>query len=175
MRISTAISKMVTRFVCQNDQEERQSDAAVHWDTMRPELLRAFADRWAQGFSEKDWLRHTHQGSNKTRFEYREDYQNSLTCFRTIQGHTGGITLAPELMVHVIILTIGKCLCFTGVVPSTSNPFLKTDSLLEEKKARSDDRPSSSHFSAPPVMTSQFPGKCTITAVGNMIKMPSIG
>ena len=26
-----------------------------------------------------------------------------------------------------------------------------------------------------PVMTSQFPGKCTITAVGNIIKTPFIG
>ena len=33
--LSTAISKMVTRLVRHHDQEERQSDAAVHWDTTR--------------------------------------------------------------------------------------------------------------------------------------------
>ena len=44
-----------------HDQEEQQTDAAVHWDTIRPKLLRAFADRGARDFSEKDWLRHTHE------------------------------------------------------------------------------------------------------------------
>ena len=101
--------QMVTRLVRRNDQEERQSDAAVHWDTRRPKLLRAFADRGAQDFSEKRLLRHILQGSNKTRFEYREDSKISLTCLRAIQGHTG-ITLALELMGHVIILTIGMSL-----------------------------------------------------------------
>ena len=52
--LSTAISKLVTKLVRHHEQEERQSDAAVHWDTIRPKLLRAFADRGAQDFSEKD-------------------------------------------------------------------------------------------------------------------------
>ena len=36
--LSTAISKLVTRLVRHYDPEERQSDAAVHWDTIRPKL-----------------------------------------------------------------------------------------------------------------------------------------
>ena len=101
--LSNPISKLVTRCVRHYDQEELQSDTAVHWDTIRPKLLRGFADRGARDFSEKDWLRHSHEGSNKTRFAYCEDSKNSLTYFRVIQGHTGGITIAPELMGHVII------------------------------------------------------------------------
>ena len=100
---STATSKQVTGLVRHYDQEERQSDAAVHWDTIRPKLLRAFADRGARDFSEKDWLRHIIEGSSKTRFEYCEDSKNSLTCVRTIQGHSGGITIAPALMGHIKI------------------------------------------------------------------------
>ena len=42
--LSTAISQVVTRSVRHYDQEERQSDAAVHWDTIRPKLLKAFAE-----------------------------------------------------------------------------------------------------------------------------------
>ena len=47
---------MVKRLVRLCDQEERQSDAAVRWDTIRPKLVRAFADRGARYFSETVWL-----------------------------------------------------------------------------------------------------------------------
>ena len=54
-------------------QDERQLDAALHWDTIGPVLLKAFAKTWAQDFSEKHWLRLIHQGGSKTRFEYCQD------------------------------------------------------------------------------------------------------
>ena len=178
--LSTAISQKVTRLVRHYDQEERQSDAAVRWDTIRPKLLRAFADRGARDFSETDWLRHIHEGSNKTRFEHCEDSKKSLTSFRAIQGHTGGITIAPELIGTSWFHTIGKSLCFTGVVPSTSTPSLRMDSLQEENRASRGDKPSSSlsgkiQMKKHPVMTSQFPGKCTITAVGNLSRRRLLG
>ena len=53
-------------------------DAALHWDTMRPVLLKAFAKHGVQDFSEKHWLRLVHEGSSKTRFEYCEDSQKFL-------------------------------------------------------------------------------------------------
>ena len=59
-------SKMVTRMVCHHDQDERQSDAALHWDTMRPVLLKAFAKHGARDFPEKHWLRLIDEGSSKT-------------------------------------------------------------------------------------------------------------
>ena len=40
---------------------------------------------------------------NNTRFEYCEDSKKSLTNFRAIQGHSGGVTIAPELMEHILI------------------------------------------------------------------------
>ena len=60
----------------------------------------------------------------------------------------------------------------------------KTDSLQEKNKTRRDDRLSSSHHSIlwgeiptkkNPVMTTQFFQKCTITALGNVMVMQSIG
>ena len=101
--LPTAVSKMVTRMVRHHDQDERQPDAALHWDTIRPLLLRAFTKHGARDFSEKHWLRSIHQGSSKTRFEYCEDSNNSLAYFRAIQGHSRGKTIAPELMEHIPI------------------------------------------------------------------------
>ena len=94
---------MVTRLVRHHDQEERQSEAAVRWDTIRPKVLKAFAKQGARDFSEEDWLRLIHEGSSKTRFEHCEDSKNSLAYFRALQGHSGGITIAPVLMQHILI------------------------------------------------------------------------
>ena len=94
---------MVTRVVRHYDQDERQSDAALHWDTIRPVLLKAFAKHGARDFSEKHWLRLTHERSSKTRFEYCEHSKKSLTYLRAIQGHYGGISVDPELMGHTRI------------------------------------------------------------------------
>ena len=43
--LANAVSKIVTTMVRLSDQDERQSDAAFHWDTVRPVLLKAFAKR----------------------------------------------------------------------------------------------------------------------------------
>ena len=72
-------------------------------DKAEPKLLKAFAKQGAQDFSEEDWLRLIHEGSSKTRFEYCEDSKKSLTSFRAISGHICGITIAPEMMEHVMI------------------------------------------------------------------------
>ena len=75
--LSVAVSKMVTRMVRHYDQDERQSDAALHWDTMRQVLLKAFAKHGAQNFSEKHWFRLC-EGSRKTRVECCEDAKKIL-------------------------------------------------------------------------------------------------
>ena len=41
-----------------DDQYESQPDAALHWDTIRLVLLKAFAKHGAPDFSEKHRLRH---------------------------------------------------------------------------------------------------------------------
>ena len=55
------------------DQDERQNDAAAHWDSIVPVLLKAFADKGAHELSQQEWTQHIHQGSNKVRFEYCEN------------------------------------------------------------------------------------------------------
>ena len=92
------ISKLVVRLVRHYDQEERETDGAVHWDTMNPKLLRAFGHQGTRYVSEKDWLRHIFEGSNKTRFEYCLNSKHFLVYIRAIQGHTGGNMRAPELL-----------------------------------------------------------------------------
>ena len=53
--LATAVSKMVTRMVRHYDQDERQSDASMHWHTIRSVLVIAFAKHGAREFSEKFW------------------------------------------------------------------------------------------------------------------------
>ena len=95
---------MVTKLVRHFDQDERQTDAVVHWDSIRPVLLRALADKGAHEFSVQEWISSTsikevtRSGSSVVKI-----LKNSLAFLRAIQGHTGGITIAPELMGHVLL------------------------------------------------------------------------
>ena len=58
--------KMVTKLVRHFDQDERQTDAAVHWDSIRPVLWKTLADKGAQEFSEQERIQHVRQGSEAT-------------------------------------------------------------------------------------------------------------
>ena len=85
------------------DQDERQSDGSMHWDTIGPVLLKAFAKHGARDVSEKYWFFLIHEGSSKARIEYCEYSTKSIANFRAIQGHSGGIPIDPELMGYVRI------------------------------------------------------------------------
>ena len=100
--LSTAISKVVIRLVRHKDQEERETDGAVHWNTMSPKLLKAFEDKGARKFSDKEWLQHIYEGSNKTS---TASVPKIPWCIfvQLIQRRTGGNMTAPELMGHVAI------------------------------------------------------------------------
>ena len=182
--LPTAVSKMVARLVRHYDQDERQPDAAIHWEAMKPVLLKAFEKQGARDFSDEEWLRLVHEGCSKTRFEFCKDFKNSLAYFRAIQGHSGGITIDPELMGHILTRYKWKEYHFHRVVLAAFNLSLRTDWFRVERKAREDGRLSSSHHSflsvkiptkKNPVMITQILKKCTITAIGNVIRMPSIG
>ena len=54
--LSIQVSKMVTRMVRHYDQDERQSDASMDWDSIRPVLLNSVCKTWSTRFSEKYWL-----------------------------------------------------------------------------------------------------------------------
>ena len=90
------LNKFVMILVRNYDQDERDTDGAVHWNTISPKMMREFGSSGARGFPEKDWLRHIYEGSNKTRFEYCENSRKSLMYIRAIQGHTGGNMIAPR-------------------------------------------------------------------------------
>ena len=47
---------MLTKLERHFDQDERQTDAAVHWDSIRPVLKKALADKGAHEFSEQEWI-----------------------------------------------------------------------------------------------------------------------
>ena len=73
-----------------NDQDDRVTDGADHWDSMGPKLRKAFQKAGGQTFSDSDWLLYIHEGSNKTRFQYCKNSKNVLLYIRAIQGHIGG-------------------------------------------------------------------------------------
>ena len=93
-------SKLFLRLVRHCDQDERETDGAVHWNSMVPKLRKAFRKSGGRKFLGSDWLQHIHKESNKT---YCMDSRNFLLFIRAIQGHTAGHLIAPELMGHVAI------------------------------------------------------------------------
>ena len=101
--LAVAVSKMIIKMLRHYDQDERQTDGSRHWDTIRPVLLRAFAQQGARDFDEGFWLHLIHEGSNKKRLECCKDNNGSLCYLRAIQGHSGGIPISPELMNHTLI------------------------------------------------------------------------
>ena len=54
-------------------------------------------------------------------------FQNSLAYLRAIQGHSGGISIDPELMVYIRIPYSWKEYVFHRVVLSAFNLFLRMD------------------------------------------------
>ena len=85
LSLSAEISKLVMRLVRHYDQDERETDGAVHWNSMVPKLRKAF------------------QKSGGRKFQYCMNSPNSLLKNRAIQGHTGENLIASELMGHVAI------------------------------------------------------------------------
>ena len=81
------VSKLVMRLVRRYDQDERETDGAVHWKSMGPKLRKAFQKA----------------GSNKTGFQYCKNFRDVLLYLRASHRHTGGNVIAPELMGHVAI------------------------------------------------------------------------
>ena len=94
---------MVSKLVRHFDQDERHTDAAVHWDTIKPVLVRGFKDHVAERFTESQWIEHIYKRSNEVGFECCETPQKASTYLRAIQGHSSGTTIAPELMGRVLL------------------------------------------------------------------------
>ena len=90
-------SKMVRHF----DQDERQTDGAVHGDSLKSLLVKGFRKNGAENLSDSEWIDHIQQGSNKVRFEHCETSQKDLENIRAMQCHSGRATISPDLMGHV--------------------------------------------------------------------------
>ena len=82
---------------------------------------------------------------DKTRFEYCEDSKNSLACFRAIQGHSVGMSIDPEMMECIRVLSNGYF--WTGVVLSAFSLSLRKDWFRVERIATKNGRLSSSPLS----------------------------
>ena len=109
---------------------------ALHWDTIRLVPQKALAKQGPRDFSDKHWRRLVHQGSSKTRFECCEDSKNSLAYFRAIQVHSGGITIDPELMGHLLIPYKLKEYIFHRGCSFSIQSILEKDSFQVERKGR---------------------------------------
>ena len=63
--------KLVMRLVRHSDQDEREIDGVVHWNSEGPKLWKAFQKFGGRKFSDTDWLQHIYQGSSKMIFTLR--------------------------------------------------------------------------------------------------------
>ena len=91
--LPTAVSKMVTRMVRHYDQDKREPDAALHWDTTRPVLLKAFFQNREHEISQ------TNIGFD---LFIKEAARRGASTVRIpkipwLQGQSCGITIDPEL------------------------------------------------------------------------------
>ena len=83
--LEAEVSKLVIRLVRHYDQDERESDGAVHWNSMGPKQRKAFQKAGGQTLSDSDWLQYICEGSNKTRFQY---CKNSKKCLMVHSCHS---------------------------------------------------------------------------------------
>ena len=85
--LAVSVSKLVTTMLRHYDKDERQRDGSRGWETIKPVLMKAFAQKGARDFDDGYWLRLIHDGSTKKRLEYCQDKDENLSCSWSIQGH----------------------------------------------------------------------------------------
>ena len=82
-----------------HDQDERETNGAMHGNRVIPVLKGRFRSQLEKEFADKDWLHCLFLGSIKTRFEICKDEKGELRYIRAIQGHSGGVIISPRLMI----------------------------------------------------------------------------
>ena len=100
----TRISKCVTNIVRHHDQDERETDGAMHWNVILPVLKGRFRNQMDKEVTGEDWFRCFYLGNIKTRFEICNDENGELRYIRAIQGHSGEMIISPRLMNYPMIL-----------------------------------------------------------------------
>ena len=101
--LETRISKCVTNMVRHNDQDERETDGARHWDGVLSVLNGKFRNQLEKEVTDDDWLHCFYLVIIQTRFEICKDENGELRYIRAIQGHSGGMIISPRLMNYVMI------------------------------------------------------------------------
>ena len=124
------------RLVRHYDQDERETDGAVQWNSMGPKLREACQKVGGQKFSDSDWLKYIYEGSNKTRSQYCMTSRNLFLYMRAIQGHTGGNLIAPELMGHVAIPYKRKEFLFHRGCSHSVQSILRSGLLARGRESR---------------------------------------
>ena len=66
--LSAQTLELGMRLVRRYDPDERETEGAVHWNSMGPKLRKAFQKFGGRNLSDMDWLQYSYQGSNKMRF-----------------------------------------------------------------------------------------------------------
>ena len=173
------------RLVRRYDQHERETDGAVHWKSMGPELRKAFQTTGGHKFSGCDWLQHIYKESKQTRFLYCKNSRDILMYIRACQGHTGGNVIAPELMGHVAVPYKWKEFLFHRGCSNDVTSILKSGLVAggrESKEGRQTlfftplnpfgDNPDEEE---PGDDLSKPREKYTVTASGNLVRTPSTG
>ena len=176
---------MVTRMVRHYDQEERESDAAVHWDTIGPKLIKVFGKHGAQNFSERYWIQLIQEGNSEKRVDYCVDHQKNLglpsSNSRTLWWYSDN---AGTDGIHVHSIQLER-------VHLSQRMFVERAIYLGEwtdsrwKRKRQSTESSLLYTSESflviiqmkknTMMTTHFLRKCVDTVIGNVIRMPFVG
>ena len=61
--LAVSASKMLTTMLRHYDQDERQPDGSRRWDSIKPVLMKLFAQKRARDFDDEYWSRLIHDGS----------------------------------------------------------------------------------------------------------------
>ena len=178
--LNTAIS-MFAMILRHCDQEERDSDGAMHWDLIRSSLLEEFGSRVGQNYYHQDWLQAIHEGSNKTRFEYCKNFlrfkwsmpvQFKDTWYHQNWWDTWKIRMT------------GRSFCSRWCVPIIWALHWTEGSQLAEMKRKVEDKQFSSHRSTflGEILTAEleanpslYPEKHIVAISGKIIKIQCIG
>ena len=157
------------RLVRRYDLDERETDGAVHWNSMNPTLRKHFRRL---------------EGNNSRTLIGCMNSRNVLLYIRAILGRTGGNLIAPELMGHVAIpYTRKEFLFHRGCSFDVHfNPHIRTDRWRTGNQSRKTDHllHLSTHSGTIQMkknlaMTSPSREKYTITTGGKLVRTPSTG
>ena len=75
------VSKLVMRLVRRYDQDERESDDAVHWNSMVPKLRKAFQKAGGHKFSDSVWLQQFYEGRIQDEVPVLHEFQIDIIVY----------------------------------------------------------------------------------------------